>query len=79
MAQIQFSLIKKIKTGRPEHLLPSTPLRPITSHFFLKNHMILGRYEEPVKDLYCESKEEEVMGSFLALTTGPIPEPSKYP
>ena len=32
--------------------------------------MILGRYEEVVGELYCESKEEEVMGSFLALTTG---------
>ena len=33
MAQIQFSLIKKIKIGHPEHSLTPTPLRPITSHF----------------------------------------------
>ena len=35
MAQIQFSLIKKIKIGRPEHSLTPAPLRPITSHFYL--------------------------------------------
>ena len=35
MAQIQFSSIKKIKIGRPEHSLPPTPLCPITSHFCL--------------------------------------------
>ena len=35
MAQIQLSLITKIKIGRPEHLLTPTPLRPITSHFCL--------------------------------------------
>ena len=34
-AQIQFSLIKKIKIGRPEHSLTPHPLRPIASHFFL--------------------------------------------
>ena len=33
MAQIQFSLIKKVKTGRPEHSLPPTSLRPVVSHF----------------------------------------------
>ena len=27
---------KKIKIGRPEHSLTPTPLRPITSHFYLK-------------------------------------------
>ena len=27
MAQIQFSLIKKIKIERPEHSLPPTPLK----------------------------------------------------
>ena len=32
MAQIQFSLIKKVKTGRPEHSLPPTSLRPKASH-----------------------------------------------
>ena len=35
MAQIPFSLIKKIKIGRPEHLLTPHSLRPITSHFSL--------------------------------------------
>ena len=35
MAQIQFSLIKKIKIGRPEHSLTHHPLRPITSNFSL--------------------------------------------
>ena len=34
MVQIQFFLIKK-KIGRPEHSLPSTPQRPITSQFCL--------------------------------------------
>ena len=34
MVQIQFSLIKKIKIGRPEHLLTPHPLRPITFHFY---------------------------------------------
>ena len=32
MAQIRFSLIKKIKIGRPEHLLTLHPLRQITFH-----------------------------------------------
>ena len=35
MAQIQFSLIKKIKTGRQEQSLNPHSLRPITSHFCL--------------------------------------------
>ena len=37
MAQIQFSLIKEIKIGRPEHSLTPHPLRSITitSHFCL--------------------------------------------
>ena len=36
MAQIQFSLTKKINVGRPEHSLTTYPsLRPITSHFCL--------------------------------------------
>ena len=35
MPQIQFSLIRKIKIGRPEHPLTPTPLRPVTSHFSL--------------------------------------------
>ena len=35
MAQIQFSLIKKAKTGRPESSLTPHPLHPITYHFFL--------------------------------------------
>ena len=35
MPQIQSSLIKKIKIGRPEHSLNPHPLRPITSHFSL--------------------------------------------
>ena len=35
MAQIQFSLIKKIKIGRPEQWLTPTSLRPIASHFCL--------------------------------------------
>ena len=39
MAQIQFSLLKKIKTGRPEHLLTPLFLRPITSHFCLTTHL----------------------------------------
>ena len=44
----------------------------------IKNHKVLGRYEELVRELYCEPKEE-VMGSFLALTTDPIPEAAKVP
>ena len=35
MAQIQFSLVKKIKIRRPEHLLYPTPLRPMSSYFCL--------------------------------------------
>ena len=35
MAQIQFSLIKKMKIRRPEHLLYPTNLRPISSNFCL--------------------------------------------
>ena len=35
MAKIQFSLIKEIKVGHPEHSLSPTPKRPITSHFYL--------------------------------------------
>ena len=35
IVQIQFSLIKKIKTGRPKHSLTPHPLRSITSHFAL--------------------------------------------
>ena len=31
----------------------------------IKNHMILGRYEELVRELYCEPIDKEVMGSFL--------------
>ena len=35
MAQTQFSLINKIKIGRPEHSLTPYPLYPIASHFCL--------------------------------------------
>ena len=35
MVQILFSLIKEIKIGRPEHLLPSKLLRSIVSHICL--------------------------------------------
>ena len=31
--------------------------------------MLLRQYEEVARELYCESKGEEVIGSFLALTT----------
>ena len=37
MAQIQFSLIKKIKIGRPELLLTLHPLCPITSYSCLSS------------------------------------------
>ena len=37
MAQIKFSIINKIKIGRPEHLLPPKHLRPITSKFCLSS------------------------------------------
>ena len=42
MAQIQFSLIKIIKIACSEHLLPPTPLRPITSHFLSYPHLKVG-------------------------------------
>lgn len=45
----------------------------------IKNHKILGLYKELVRELYCEPKAEEVLGSFLILTTGPVPEASKKP
>ena len=35
MLEIQFSLIRKIKVGRPEHSLTPHSLLPITSHFCL--------------------------------------------
>ena len=35
MVQIQSSLIKQIKIGRPEHSLIPHPLLPVTSHFYL--------------------------------------------
>ena len=35
----------------------------------IKSHMLLRQYEEVARELYCESKGEEVIGSFLALTT----------
>ena len=35
MAQIEFSLTKKIKIGRQEVLLTPIPLCPITSQYFL--------------------------------------------
>ena len=38
MAKIQFSLIKKIKIGSPEHSLPPHPQRPITFDFWLSPH-----------------------------------------
>ena len=51
MAKIQFSLIKKIKIGRPEHLLTPPSLRLITSHFCLTHnppqsgpHMCINPY-----------------------------------
>ena len=54
MAQTQFSVMKKIKIGRLERLLPPTPLRPITSHFCLaptlhppqsERHMCITSYK----------------------------------
>ena len=39
--------------------------------------MILDQYEELVGKLYCESIEGKVTGLFLALTTDPVPKPSK--
>ena len=39
MVQIQFSLMKKIKIGRPEQSLTPQPLRLITSHFRLTPFM----------------------------------------
>ena len=35
MVQIQFSLIKQIAIGPPEHLQLPPPLRLITSHFYI--------------------------------------------
>ena len=39
MVKIQFSFIKQIKIGRPEHSLNLQPLRPITSYLYLTTDM----------------------------------------
>ena len=58
MAQIQFSLIKKAKIGRPEHLLTLHPLHPITSHFCLPHPL---HPPPPIKvDVICVSHPMEV-------------------
>ena len=46
MKQIQFSLIKQIKIGRPAHFLcpHPHPLRPVTSHFLLPPFPKTGRH-----------------------------------
>ena len=48
MKQIQFSLIKKTKIGHPEHSLPPTPLRSVTSYFRLKARKYLNRLVQNV-------------------------------
>ena len=49
MVQIQFSLTKKIKIGRPEHSLPPT-------HPFVRQHLIFVLTLHPVKvDVMCVS------------------------
>ena len=59
MAQIQFSLIKKIKIGRPEHSLTPHPVRPITSHFSLPQppHKVDVICVSPLKTDYKRIKE----------------------
>ena len=37
-------------------------------HGTVKNHMLLDQYMQLVNSLYCEPKEEVIMGSFLAKT-----------
>ena len=45
----------------------------ITIKFYgtFKNHMLWDRYMQLVNSLYCEPKEEVIMGSFLAKTQLP--------
>ena len=57
MAEIQFSLIKKLKIGRPEHLIAPTPLRPITSHFCLTLGFIPCKAKEALRNMELQQKE----------------------
>ena len=41
------------------------------SHATVKNHMLLDRYMQLVNSLYCEPKEEVIMGSFFTKTQLP--------
>ena len=52
MMQISFSLIKKLKIGRPDHSLTPHRLRPITSYFCLTP----PHFPSPLKvDVICVS------------------------
>ena len=75
MPQIQFSLIKKIKIGHPEHSLTPTPLRLITSHFCLpKIFFAKSKYVSLIGDsseTWKTWKEKElVYGKVLLLLKG---------
>ena len=43
----------------------------IKPHGTVKNHMLLDRYMQLVSSLYCEPKEEVIMGSLLTKTQVP--------
>ena len=44
----------------------------------IRNHLLLDRYRELLTELYCEPKDEIIIGSFLSLTEQvPIERPQK--
>ena len=43
----------------------------------VKGHMLIGRYAEMVQKLYCEPKEEMIIGSFLERCPNPCVQPKK--
>ena len=42
----------------------------------IKGHMLLQRYQDIVDELYCQPKDEIIMGSFLERNVGRI-EPAR--
>ena len=77
MAQIQFSLIKEIKIGRPEHSLTPHPLRSITitSHFcltpFAFTHLELTEKEDDEEEMEASAPivDDELTSKLLRQDT----------
>ena len=69
MAQIQFSLIKKIKIGRPEQSLTPTLLRPVTFHFYLRPYPPQGGYRRCItREGYHLLSKRKIEGTSLKLS-----------